>query len=192
MKNHIIFGILFDNILKKTTMKKAILFFFGLLSTQIFAQSPMVYNYDYNLDTKIARIWIDYEILMEYDFIEDRLLHENYLFQDGYVFQKDDGNWEEIGFYNDKEMVLNQQYFEIKKPFLGKTAIRMEQDATWIPLKKTKRTISFLTDPEKLPEAAQIWALKIELQREIAYRERIHNRQGRLSVGIGVGVGTSL
>ena len=96
-------------------------------------------------------------------------------------------NWEEIGFYNDKELVLNQQYFEIKKPFLGKTAIRLKQDDSWIPLKRTKNTLRFLNDPEKLPEAAQIWALKIELQREIAYRERIYNRQGSISVGIGVG-----
>lgn len=168
-------------------MKKALILFFGLLSVQLFAQTPVIYNYDYNLSSKIARIWIEYEILMEYDAVEDRLSHQNYLFQDGYVFEKFEGNWEEIGFYNDKELVLNQQYFEIKKPFLGKTAVRLEQDVTWIPLKKTKTTISFLQDPEKLPEAAQIWALKMELQREIAYRERIYNRQGSISVGIGVG-----
>lgn len=168
-------------------MKKALILFFGLLSMQLFAQSPMIYNYDYNLTTKTARIWIDYEVLIEYDAVDDRLSHQNYLFQDGYVFQKNDGSWEEIGFYNDKKLVLNQQYFEIKKPFLGKTAVRLEQDVTWIPLKKTKTTISFLQDPEKLPEAAQIWALKMELQREIAYRERIYNRQGSISVSIGVG-----
>ena len=168
-------------------MKKALILFFGLLSVQLFAQTPVIYNYDYNLSSKIARIWIDYEILMEYDAVEDRLSHQNYLFQDGYVFEKFEENWEEIGFYNDKELVLNQQYFEIKKPFLGKTAIRLKQDDSWIPLKRTKNTFRFLNDPEKLPEAAQIWALKIELQREIAYRERIYNRQGSISVGIGVG-----
>src|SRR5690554_1940141 len=154
-------------------MKKALILFFGLLSVQLFAQTPVIYNYDYNLSSKIARIWIEYEILMEYDAVEDRLSHQNYLFQDGYVFEKFEENWEEIGFYNDKELVLNQQYFEIKKPFLGKTAIRLKQDDSWIPLKRTKNTLRFLNDPEKLPEAAQIWALKIELQREIAYRERI-------------------
>jgi len=168
-------------------MKKYLLLIFGFLSMQLFAQAPTVYNYDYNLVTKMARLWIDYEILIEYDAVEDRLSHQDYLFQNGYVFQKVKDNWEEIGFYNDKTLVLNQQYFEIKKPFLGKTAIRLEQEAHWIPLKKTKNTITFAENPETLPEAAQIWAVKMELQREIAYRERINNRQGSISVGIGVG-----
>lgn len=168
-------------------MKKYLLLIFGFLSMQLFAQAPTVYNYDYNLVTKMARLWIDYEILIEYDAVEDRLSHQDYLFQNGYVFQKVEDNWEEIGFYNDKTLVLNQQYFEIKKPFLGKTAIRLEQDEHWIPLKKTKNTITFAENPETLPEEAQIWALKMELQREIAYRERINNGEGSISVGIGVG-----
>lgn len=168
-------------------MKKYLLLIFGFLSMQLFAQAPTVYNYDYNLATKMARLWIDYEILIEYDAVEDRLSHQDYLFQNGYVFEKFEENWEEIGFYNDKELVLNQQYFEIKKPFLGKTAIRLKQDDSWIPLKRTKNTLRFLNDPEKLPEAAQIWALKIELQREITHIERVHNGQGNISFGFGFG-----
>src|SRR5690606_39656422 len=84
-------------------MKKLLCIFLAMFSLQTFAQAATIYNYDYNLATKMARLWVDYEILMEYDAFEDKVSYEDYLLKDGYIYQKSNHSWDEIGFYNDKD-----------------------------------------------------------------------------------------
>src|SRR5690554_915073 len=64
-------------------MKKLLCIFLAMFSLQTFAQAATIYNYDYNLATKMARLWVDYEILMEYDAFEDKVSYEDYLLKDG-------------------------------------------------------------------------------------------------------------
>lgn len=167
-------------------MKKLLCIFLAMFSLQTFAQAATIYNYDYNLATKMARLWVDYEILMEYDAFEDKVSYEDYLLKDGYIYQKSNHSWDEIGFYNDKTLVVNKQGYQLKNPILGKVAVKAEGDVKWISLKKTKDVISFIEDPAHLPEVVQVWALKAALQREIAYREKLMNKQSSVSVGLGV------
>ena len=172
-------------------MKKILLLFFSLFSMSLFAQNNnTVYHFDYNFTNQIARLWIDFEILVEYDALENKILHKDYVFKDGYIFEGENDSLNEIGFYNDKTLVIDKQSYEMKNPAIGKIAIRKKGDSKWLPLKQSKETIVFTENVDDLPEVVKIWALTAVLQREISTRE--YQMYNRAKVSIGVGVGTSL
>jgi len=75
----------------------------------LFAQNNnTVYHFDYNFTNQIARLWTDFEILVEYDALENKILHKDYVFKDGYIFEGENDSLNEIAFYNDKTLVIDK------------------------------------------------------------------------------------
>ncbi len=154
-------------------MKKLILLFCIFLSFPIFAQNnTSIYNFDYNLANRIGRLWIDYEILMEYDVFENKAVHKDFIFEDGYLFEPKNDNFSEIGFYNNEQLVVDEKTYEMKISIVGKISVREKGNEKWIPLKKVKKTFKFTENSDNLPEVVKFWALKTALQQEIFFLER--------------------
>ncbi len=151
-------------------MKKYFLLFSLFLTTSLFAQNAE-YQFDYNLVNRVARLWTNYEITLEYDAFDDQLMHTDYILEEGYVYKRENGMLEKIGFYNEDLLVADQQAFEMKRPALGRIAVRKKENKAWIRLKQSKNTISFMEDASELPEVVKVWALRAALQREITFIE---------------------
>lgn len=152
-------------------MKKYLLLFSLFLTTSLFAQSAE-YQFDYNLANRVARLWTNYEITVEYDAFDDHLMHTDYILEEGYVYKRENGILEKIGFYNDELLVADQQAFELKRPTLGRIAVRKKENKSWIRVKQSKNTLSFIEDSSELPEVVKVWALRAALQREIEFIEQ--------------------
>lgn len=152
-------------------MKKHLLLPCLFFTANLFAQNPE-YQFDYNLTNRVARLWTNYEITVEYDAFEDHLMHTDYVLEDGYVYKRKNGIPEKIGFYNNELLVANQQAFELKRPALGKIAVRKKESKNWIRIKQSKNTFTFIEDVQELPEVVKIWALRAALQREITFIEQ--------------------
>jgi len=152
-------------------MKKSLLLFSLLLTTSLFAQNPE-YQFDYNLLNRIARLWTNYEITLEYDAFDDHLMHTDYILKEGYVYKRENSILEKIGFYNDELLVAGQQAFELKRPALGRIAVRKKENKNWIRVKQSKNTLTFIEDATDLPEVVKIWVLRAALQREITFIEQ--------------------
>lgn len=154
-------------------MKKQLLIIvlsFALASTSQ-AQNNL-YHYDYNFVNKIARLWIDFDIKAEYDYLDNKLLHKDFILQDGYIFSRKNDSLTEIGFFNNEQLIVNKHVYEMKIPMVGKVAIRKKGSKEWIRVKLKKNTISFIENENDLPEIVQLWAFMTTLQREIFYTEK--------------------
>lgn len=130
------------------------------------------YNYDYNYVNKIARLWIDFDIIAEYDFLENKTLHKDFTLQDGYIFSNVNDSSREIGFFNNEQLIVNKETYEMKIPAAGKIAVRKKGDKKWIRVKQTKNSLFFIENAAQLPEIVQFWAFAFTLQRDIFYKEK--------------------
>ncbi|WLD24084.1 hypothetical protein NU10_01440 [Flavobacterium dauae] len=154
-------------------MKKYLLTIGLLAVTNIFAQNKnTVYNYDYNYANKMSRLWIDFDIIAEYDFLEHKLFHKDFTLKDGYIFKNMNDSLVEIGFYNTEQFVANREVYEMKYPSVGRIAIRKKGDKKWIRVNTKRTTVSFIESTDKIPEMVQFWAITTALQRELFYREK--------------------
>lgn len=173
-------------------MKKFILIISLLAVTNIFAQNKnSVYNYDYNYANKMARLWIDFDIIAEYDFLEHKLFHKDFTLKDGYIFKNTNDSLIEIGFYNTEQFIANREVYEMKYPAAGRIAIRKKGDKTWLRVNTKQTTVSFIESTDNIPEMVQFWAITTALQREFFHRER-RLYQKATSTNITVKTETSL
>lgn len=156
---------------KNQNMRKYLLLLNLFLTASAFAQNAE-YQFDYNIVNRVARLWTDYEITVEYDAFYDRLLHADYIFEEGYVYKQKNDGLEKVGFYNNVLLVVNQQQYELKNPTLGRIAVKQKENRKWIRIKQAKNAISFIEDAKELPEVVKIWALRAALQREITFIEQ--------------------
>ncbi len=173
-------------------MKKFILIISLLAVTNIFAQNKnSVYNYDYNYANKMARLWIDFDIIAEYDFLEHKLFHKDFTLKDGYIFKTTNDSLVEIGFYNTEQFIANREIYEMKYPAAGRIAIRKKGDKTWRRVNTKQRTVAFMESTDNIPEMVQFWAITTAVQLELFHRER-RLYQKATSTNITVNTATSL
>ncbi len=173
-------------------MKKYILTISLLAATTIFAQDKnTVYNYDYNYANKMSRLWVDFDIIAEYDFLENKVFHKDFTLKDGYIFTHKNDSLVEIGFYNNQQFIVNKEVYEMRYPTIGRIAIRKKGDKNWFRVNTTKTTVAFIEPAESLPEMVRFWALTTALQREFLYREK-RMYEKATSTNITVNTETSL
>lgn len=155
-------------------MKKYLLTIGLLAVTNIFAQNKnTVYNYDYNYANKMSRLWIDFDIIAEYDFLENKVFHKDFTLKDGYIFKNTNDSLIEIGFYNTEQFIVNREIYEMKYPAAGRITVRKKGDKTWLRVNTKQTTISFMEPTDNIPEMVQFWAITTALQREFFYREKL-------------------
>jgi len=157
-------------------MKK--LYTFACLLLVATLSQAQTYSYDFNPNTKIARLYTNNEIILEYNVLMEHASLDNYEFTNGYILEKSDNEWKETGFYNSREIIYNKVPYLLKTNLISRVLVKKEGNKKWIKVNFKKNKISFENTFDELPEAVRYVVLTENLK-NICIRELEYIRKKR-------------
>lgn len=107
--------------------------------------NAQTYSYDFNTTTKTARIYTNNEVILDFNVLTENGFGNDLKLENGYIFEFQENEWTNKGFFNKNEIIYNNENYLLKKNFIGNLFIKKETDKKWsqLKLKKNKLTIEY-------------------------------------------------
>ena len=141
-------------------MKKFYHLLIVFLLATFYTSNAQVYKYDFNPFTKIARIYTNSEIILDFDVLFNDGSSKDLKFENGYIFESENGEWIEKGFYNKNEIIYNKTTYPLKTNLIGKVLIKNETDKKWLKIKTNGNQITLDKNFDQFPKPVQYLILQ--------------------------------
>ena len=110
------------------------------------------YNYDFNTFTKIARIYTNNEIILNFNVLSEDGFAEKFKFENGYILEFENNEWIEKGFYNKNEIIYNKTAYQLKTNLIGRVFTKKKSDKNWTKVSVNKNTLTIEKNGNNIPE----------------------------------------
>lgn len=116
-------------------MKKIYFYLLAFVVLFPIISNAQVYKFDFNPFTKISRIYTNNEIILEFDLFLGDSHSNNFKFEDGYIYELENNNWINKGFFNKDEIIYNKISYELKNNLINNVHIKKGTDKKWTKVK---------------------------------------------------------
>lgn len=117
--------------------------------------NAQTYGYDFNITTKIARIYTNNEVVLDFNVLTDDGFANDLKLENGYILELQDNEWINIGFFNKNEIIYNKVNYEFKKNLIGDLSIKKEGDKKWTKFKFKKNKFTIENNGNILPKPVE-------------------------------------
>lgn len=141
--------------------------------------NAQTYSYDFNTTTKTARIYTNNEVVLDFDVLTDEGFANNLKFEDGYIFEFQNDEWVNKGFFNKNEIIYEKVNYELKKNFSGHFSIKKEGNKKWSKIKFKKNKFTIEKNGNELPQTV-VYLYLLQEVKNLCLNELERIRQKRM------------
>lgn len=159
-------------------MKKIYIYLIGFIAFFPLISNAQVYKFDFNPFTKISRIYTNNEIILEFDVFLGDSYSNNFKFEDGYIYELENNEWINKGFFNKDEIIYNKNSYQLKNNLINSVHIKKESDKKWTKVKINNNQITIDYKDQQFPKIVEYLLVQFNV-RNINLNELriIRNRQ---------------